>query len=346
MNFAELYQAELEKNHFQQDDNQRRVVEAMQSLAEELQSSQSWYKNLMSSKSIRGIYLWGSVGAGKTFLMDLFYQNIIISKKRFHFHQFMQTVDLKLRALQGRKDPLLIIAAEFAKECKLLFIDEFLVNDIAYAMILAELLQALYKHKIVLITTSNTEPDNLYRDGLQRARFLPAIALLKTECQVIGLQGKCDYRLEKGSNLKTYLFPLTHDTNHTLNSQFQKISKKIEDPGQIIIQNRAIPFEKKSREAIWFDFEVICKLGRSQLDYLELSDIFPTIFISNIPQLQGNEGQALLFTYLVDILYDKKTRLIVSAQVPLNELYPMNNKKFFMRTISRLEEMQSSEYLQ
>ncbi|AHE66095.1 putative ATPase [Legionella oakridgensis ATCC 33761 = DSM 21215] len=304
--------------------------------------------SLRTKKTLQGIYLYGPVGGGKTYLMDLFYQGVGIQQKsRFHFHHFMQQVDAQLRRLQGHKDPLRNIAANLAKSTRLLCLDEFFVHDIADAMILAELLQALFNHGVILVATSNTEPDNLYLNGLQRARFLPAIELIKSHCQVLALMENRDYRLGRALLEETYLYPLNDSTNQTLHRQFEAISSEVISEGKLTIQNRCIPFVKCSEHAVWFVFDVICNLPRSQLDYLEIAERFDTVFVSKIPRLTRDDTvRAILLMHFIDVMYDKGVRVIFSAEVPAEQLYTEGAIRHdFQRTLSRLEEMQSSDYL-
>ena len=347
MNLNDAYDLAISKGEISDDPLQRQILAPLQRLADDLIRPQhSWFKR--GKKKVTGIYLYGPVGAGKTFLADLFYQHVSERfKVRFHFHHFMQQLDAQLRKFQGKKDPLRLIAANLAKTTRLLFLDEFLVYDIADAMILAELLKELIAQGVVLMATSNTRPDDLYLNGLQRSRFLPAIELIKSHCEVWVLADNRDYRLGRTPLLQAYLSPNNDETTHLMAQQFSAIALHIVDDVDLDVQNRLIPCLKCSDRAVWFRFDVICNLPRSQLDYLEIADRFDTIFVSDIPAITSNDAAGtLLLTNLIDVLYDKGVRLIVSAAVPLEELYaPGDVREACQRTLSRLQEMQSVDYL-
>lgn len=348
MNLNKQYERAIAQGEIRDDPAQREVINHLQRVTDELAAlKHKWFK-WGRSNEVRGLYLYGPVGVGKTYLVDMFYQNIDEDHKaRFHFHHFMQQVDAQLRRLQGAKDPLKIIAANLAKTTRLLCFDEFLVYDVADAMILSGLLQAILEQGVVLVATSNTAPDDLYKDGVQRDRFLPAIALIKQHCQVLTLAEKQDYRLGRAPLAQAYLFPLNKEAEQALTKQFVEIDKNIKEATELTVQNRLIPCIKSSAHAVWFKFDVICNMPRSQLDYLEIADRFDMVFISHIPQLTTNDTVCtILLIHLIDVLYDRGIGLVVSAAVPLEKLYiegPMHTE--FQRTLSRLEEMQSEDYL-
>ena len=340
------YQAAVDKGQIEDNPIQRQILPHLQRIDKELKSRPfSWIK-LGAKRNVRGLYLSGPVGVGKTFLLDLFYQYASVKKARLHFHHFMQQVDARLRRLQGKKNPLRIIASDMSKSTRLLCLDEFLVNDIAHAMILTELLQALFENGVVLVTTSNTLPDELYLNGLQRARFLPAIELIKTHCQILAMASRTDYRLGRDPMSQAYLYPLNEQTAHALQNQFHQVADKCCDDGTVKVQNRSIPCVKISTNAIWFQFDVICAIPRSQLDYLELAQRFDVIFISGIPKLSERDGvKAFLFLHFIDVMYDKGVRVVISAAVPPEQLYAEGrHRQAFERAISRLKEMQSKDY--
>src|SRR3990167_1916680 len=292
MTLLTAYEALATSGDIEDDDEQRQLLSLFENVSIQLAKFTSkkiwpWRK----TKQKRGIYLYGPVGTGKTFLMDLFYQEVSETRKgRFHFHHFMQQIDVQLRKLQGHQDPLRYLAHEIAKSIHLLCLDEFLVYDVVQAMILAELLQALFAEGIVLVTTSNTPPDELYLNGVQRVRFLPAIDLIKSHCEVISLSHQRDYRLEREQSLETYFYPLTPQNEKKLAKQFNTLETKKSKEGMLMIQNREIAFIQCGEKTVWFDFKVICNLPRSQLDYLEIADRFSTVFFIVIPALNKNSS--------------------------------------------------------
>lgn len=349
MTVSVRYDEAIARGEIENDPLQRQIIAAMDELAQVLSQPRRSLFSWRRTQAIKGIYLYGSVGVGKTFLMDLFFEEVKTRKKiRLHFHQFMQQVDAHLRRLQGQKDPLQVIAAHMAKTTRLLCFDEFLVHDVAHAMILAELLKALFAQGIVLVATSNIRPDDLYLNGVQRARFLPAIALIKSHCQVLALNQPRDYRLGRTLQVETFFYPLNDATRQQFSQQFTQMEPDAEEDGDITVQNRDISFIRCGKDAIWFDFKVICNLPRSQLDYLELVERFSTIFVSDMPQLRERDTvYAILFVHFIDVLYDRGVRLILSADAPLTALYLQGEmSEAFKRTLSRLEEMQSQDYLQ
>jgi len=347
MTLLEHYNAAIARGEINDDPLQREVLTQLQKLAYDLEQEQSsWFS--WGKKSIKGAYIYGPVGVGKTYLVDLFYDCLQEKKKaRFHFHHFMQQIDAQLRRLQGQKDPLRLIAKEVAKTTRLLCFDEFLVDDVAYAMILAELLQALVREGVVLVISSNTKPDNLYAKGVQRQRFLPAIVLINKECVVMHLNEERDYRLGREPLLDAYLYPLNQATEDKMEEQFASLAPQAQVNQLVMIQSRGIPYIKSDPKSIWFAFEVLCNFPRSQLDYLELADRFEHIFISGVPSLTVNHtAQAIMFIHFIDVMYDRGIKVIISAAVAMDELY-LSGEMFesFKRTLSRLNEMQSVDYL-
>lgn len=346
MHLSEDYDAAIAAGKIHNEPQQRNLLPHFQRIADELAKPvRSWFSR--KKGVIKGIYLQGTVGAGKTFLMDLLYYHIhSIKKARFHFHQFMQQIDGQLRHLQGEKNPLRLIAANIAQQIRLLCLDEMLVNDVAHAMILAELFQELLKQGVVLVITSNTMPDDLYKDGVQRARFLPAIAAIKAHCEVLSLQSDRDFRLRLSPHYQAWNFPLTAQTQAILTDQFLLFGNILEEKGAITIQNRTIPFVRRSQEAIWFEFDILCNLPRSQLDYLEIANHYSTLVLAEVPQITHPDAtKALLLMLLIDVLYDKKIKLIISSAVCLDDLLPWKQaREGFQRTYSRLKEMQSERW--
>jgi cell division protein ZapE len=299
--------------------------------------------------AVPGLYLWGSVGRGKTFLMDLFASSLPqgIALRR-HFHRFMGEVHERLRELGERQDPLVEVAAGIAARCRVLCLDEFLVNDIGDAMILANLFESLFARGVTLVTTSNTAPSNLYKEGLQRARFLPAIASIQTHCHVVEMISAHDWRLRALTHAPVYHTPPGAEAERALARIFSSQAQgEIVDGGEIVINDRIIPVRKRADNIYWFDFAALCDGPRAVADYIELAKTGPAIIISNVPQFTiYSEDPAKRFVQLVDEFYDRHVKLILSAAAPITELYDGERLRAeFGRTESRLIEMQSEEYL-
>ena len=298
---------------------------------------------------VPGLYLWGGVGRGKTWLMDLLFQTLPFQEKtRLHFHRFMQGVHADLERLRGRADPLRTVAAELAGAARVLCLDEMQVNDITDAMIMAGLLQALFAQGVTLVTTSNVPPQGLYRAGLQRDRFLPAIALLERHCQVLELASPTDYRLRRLEQAPVYLTPPGAAADTALARAFADLAGAGRDrAAPLVINDREIPVVAWSDGVVWFDFDVICHIPRSKLDYVEVARAFHTVLLSNVRCLGDEQSNiaARLIT-LVDAVYDRNTKLILSAEAAPAALYAGRDLDFeFRRTASRLVEMQSHAYL-
>ncbi|HEX7816543.1 cell division protein ZapE [Dyella sp.] len=299
--------------------------------------------------AVPGLYLWGSVGRGKTFLMDMFVASLPQGMAlRRHYHRFMAEVHEHLRELGERQDPLIEVAAGIAQRCRVLCLDEFLVSDIGDAMILATLLESLFARGVTLVTTSNTAPPNLYKDGLQRARFLPAIAMIEKHCHVVEMISSRDWRLRALSQASVYYTPPSAEAERALAKIFttQAMGDIIED-GQIVINDRAIALRKRADNILWFEFDALCDGPRAVADYIELAKAGPAIIVSNVPQFTiYTENQAKRFVLLVDEFYDRHVKLILSAAAPITELYDGERLRAeFGRTESRLIEMQSEAYL-
>lgn len=296
-----------------------------------------------------GLYIHGSVGCGKTMLINALYTEIPTKNKmRIHFHQFMQNIYQELAKLKDVISPLAIIAKELRKKYRIIFLDEMHISDIATAMILKNLFYSLISEKIHIITSSNYPPNGLYPDGLMRERFMPAITLLETQLDVIALDSPQDYRLIHTSNNNLFMINVA-DTQHKLNQLFNQLARNKPSIANdtIIIQNRSIPFIKKSSNIIWFDFKIICGELRSQPDYLELVQYFSWFIISNYQELSVQDNNiARRFTWLIDILYDGNKKLVLSGAVALDKIYLHGDfANEFSRTVSRLKEMQTNEYL-
>lgn len=342
------YDAAIAAGIIENDPQQRELLIPMEQLKQQLMQEKKFLWP-WQTRVIKGLYLYGDVGAGKTFLMDLFYDQVNIPNKlRFHFHHFMQQIDAQLRRRQGEKNPLRSIARDLADKAHLLCFDEFLVNDVAHAMILAELLSNLLAAGVVLVATSNTPPDKLYWNGVQRQRFLPAIAAIKAHCTILNAGTRRDYRLGRKPDLETWITPCGPAADKILERQFNSLEDESTADGVICVQNREIPYIKCGKRAIWFDFQVIGNLPRSQLDYLEIADKFDCVFVSNIPRLSEKDTvAAILLIHFIDVMYDRHIHIILSAAVPLEELYQQGEMlQTFKRTYSRMREMQSADFSQ
>ena len=348
------YAAALDAKGFQADPAQMEAVERLQSLYESLvnfkSDRSSTLKRMLKSPTLpRGVYFWGGVGRGKSFIMDCFFAAVPYKrKKRIHFHAFMHQIHAELREHTGKADPLVPVATRIAKETRLLCFDEFHVSDIADAMILGRLLELLFEKGVVFVMTSNYPPDNLYPNGLQRMNFLPTIALLKKQLDVMPLDGGQDYRLRKLEVMPVYHVPHDEETQRALAEYFEVAATMPGSTGENLeINNRQVPTVRLAPGVVWFDFMAICGDGRAQSDYLELVKEFHTILVSNIPVLESRHGaEARRLTWLVDVCYDHRVKLIISAGAYPDDLYVEGpNAHEFFRTASRLTEMQSREYL-
>ncbi|WP_243040050.1 cell division protein ZapE [Dyella sedimenti] len=302
-----------------------------------------------SREGVPGLYLWGSVGRGKTFLMDLFVASLPQGMAlRRHYHRFMGEVQDQLRALGERQNPLVEVAAEIAARCRVLCLDEFLVNDIGDAMILGTLLQSLFERGVTLVTTSNTAPANLYKDGLQRARFLPAIALIEKHCRVVQMISSQDWRLRALTQAPVYHTPPGPEAERALNRIFASQAEgPVQEGGEIVLNDRPIPVRKRAANILWFEFAALCEGPRAVADYIALAKAGPAVIVSNVPQFTiYTDDAARRFVLLVDEFYDRHVKLILSAATPITELYDGERLRAeFGRTESRLIEMQSEEYL-
>jgi cell division protein ZapE len=371
------YQNLFTQNNFQHDHAQVNAVAKLAELSHainEQKHKSSFSKFFMKTPTISGLYFHGRVGRGKTMLMDLFYQHITITaKKRIHFHRFMEEVHQQLELCSGQSEPLKFVAKCWAKKVKVLCFDEFFVSDIADAMLLAGLFRELFQQGIILIATSNCQPEQLYRNGLQRERFLPTIVLINQHCQVLSVDGDVDHRLghyQKALEYRDYSYPFIGNKN-TLAVRFLQLTELNAKPGVIIINHRKIPFQGKTEQVIFFDFYALCSGPRSQRDYMSLADNFQTVLLNNVPQFMGEkiisvasgvedgyqrngkmlsqlrhlDDEARRFIALVDEFYDRNIRLIINAEVDITQLYQGQQLSFeFARCQSRLIEMQSLPY--
>ncbi len=340
---------------FEPDPAQDRAAEALDRIYRQLATAERPDRNLFSRFArrqpdpVQGLYLWGGVGRGKTFLMDLFFDTLPQQNKtRLHFHRFMQRVHDALRMRAKQRDPLPQIAKAWAERARVLCFDEFFVTDIADAMLLGGLLDGLFQNGVTLIATSNIPPDELYRDGLQRAKFLPAIDLIKAHTQVLELTGNVDFRLRILKKAEIYHWPLDQRADDQLQRYFREIApgECLDDP-KLVINGRNFHSRCRGDGVIWFDFAELCAKPRGAADYIELARAFNTVLLSNVPQLdEPQSDQARRFITLVDEFYDRQVKLIITAADDLENLYRGQRLQFeFRRTVSRLQEMQSLDYL-
>ena len=348
----EYYREQVQKGVITSDPLQLVVVESLEKLQQALivenTKRNSFFKFLHQRQLIKGIYLWGGVGIGKTFLMDCFYHTLPFENKfRMHFHKFMRLVHEKLTQHQGEADPLESIAKEFSRDAIVLCFDEFFVSDITDAMLLGRLIKALFAHGLCLVATSNVAPNDLYKNGLQRSQFLPAIQLLNTQTTVMHLTTTTDYRLRHLKEAGVFYTPLDKTAADNMEKTFAILTdgKKI-NTAPIEICSRMINVQKSTDDIVWFEFNDICHVPRSQKDYLAIAEKFKTVFISNIPAIQANEKDTIcLFINLVDVLYDARVRLVFSAAEPVQQIYDRGYMVMeYARTNSRLLEMQSADY--
>lgn len=352
MSLTAQYETRLAAEDLTSDPEQLDVLAALQRLTDELAVPQPrGLKRFFHGAPvpIRGLYIWGGVGRGKTWLMDLFYDQLTgTPKARFHFHRFMQLVHAELTAVKGSANPLQIVAARMARDWRLLCLDEFHVVDIGDAMILAGLLRSLFEQGVVLVTTSNVPPDDLYRDGIQRASFLAAIDLLNTRTEVLELGGERDYRQRILEQAQVYHTPLGAQTDARMRKEFWRLANtEPEGPGDLMINARPMPFRYSAEDMVWFDFEALCGPPRSQNDYIELARCHQTVFMSDIPVMGGSrDDRTRRFIFLVDEFYDRRVKLVLSAEAPVQRLYIGERLAFeFQRTISRLTEMRTPAFL-
>ncbi|MEL5570974.1 cell division protein ZapE [Serratia bockelmannii] len=360
------YQQALDAGEYQADEVQRRAVTQLDRIYQALlqkpaaSAPAGGLRGKLSrllgkggdtapQRPVQGLYMWGGVGRGKTWLMDMFFHSLPGDRKmRLHFHRFMLRVHEELTELQGRENPLEIVADGFKVETDVLCFDEFFVSDITDAMLLATLLQALFARGITLVATSNIPPDDLYRNGLQRARFLPAIDLINEYCDVMNVDAGIDYRLRTLTQAHLYLTPLSDQTRETLDRMFVKLAGKAgEDAPVLQINHRPLQAIRSVDGVLAVDFHTLCEEARSQLDYIALSRLYHSVILYNV-QVMGplKENTARRFLALVDEFYERHIKLVIGAEASMFEIYQGVQLKFeFQRCLSRLQEMQSEEYL-
>lgn len=353
MNVREYYEQALAERGYKADSAQLMAIERLQKAYEDwhaYQSGSGFFKRLLRRpEPPRGVYMWGGVGRGKSFLMDSFYAAVDIPKKtRLHFHEFMRDIHRQLDQRKGIADPLTAVAKDVASKYQLICFDEFHVSDIADAMILYNLLKVLFDHGVSFVMTSNYQPDTLYPDGLHRDRMLPTIALLKQKLDVMNIDAGIDYRKRALEQVQAYLCPLNACTAAALKQDFESLAAGVDEDPVIVVENRELQAVRRASNIIWFDFETLCGGPRSQNDYLDIASRFETVILSDIPRmLPTMSSEARRFTWLIDVFYDHKVKLIMSAEVEPEELYTsghMSNE--FHRTVSRIIEMQSKEYME
>ncbi|MEC5342509.1 cell division protein ZapE [Brenneria populi] len=362
-----LYQQALSAGEYQPDDVQHQAMVRLDKIYRELCERaahsdgdvsgplgkwRAWLGRREKSAPlpVQGLYLWGGVGRGKTWLMDLFFHSLPTQRKlRLHFHRFMLRVHEELNQLQGQENPLEKVADGFKSATDVLCFDEFFVTDITDAMLLGELLRALFARGITLVATSNIPPDDLYRNGLQRARFLPAIALIKQYCQVVNVDAGIDYRLRTLTQAHLYLTPLGDGTEAEMRRMFTRLSGRgWETPGPILeINHRPLPTLGASEGVLAVDFSTLCVQARSQNDYIALSRLYHSVLLHNVTIMgRAEENTARRFLALVDEFYERRIKLIISAEASMYEIYQGEHLKFeYQRCLSRLQEMQSEAYL-
>jgi cell division protein ZapE len=352
--FNALYARELTRSGFHADPAQRAAIDALDDLRERLIARESlggarrWLARLRGRDGVRGLYLWGDVGRGKTYLMDLFFESLpFAERRRRHFHRFMYDVHARLAKLAQTPAPLEEVAEDIAREAHVLCLDELFVSDIADAMIVGGLLAALFRRGVTLVATSNLPPQRLYANGLQRERFLPAIALLERHTRVLEVDAGTDYRLRDLTSAGIYFASGAPDTQAQLAALFKRIAAGTGHGGTVSIEGRPIEIVCEAGTTIWFEFDTLCAGPRSQNDYIEIARTYQTVFLANVPQLDvEHENEARRFIALVDELYDHSVKLVVSAAALPGELYHGERLALeFARAASRLVEMQSQEYL-
>ncbi len=359
----ELYREALRRRGFEQDPSQHTAVTRLQQLFEEWsdykrQRSTALRRLVVHPPLPRGVYLWGPVGRGKTFLMDSFYRCLpLVRRRRVHFHHFMRDVHRELDELKGTVDPLDALAGRIAKRYRLVCFDEIALSDVADALILGRLLTRTLEKGVVYCMTSNYHPDELYKGGLKREDFLPAIELIKSRLDVIGVDGGVDYRKRALRKLKVYHTPLAPDTDRALMQAFRQIAEVEEERQELDVEGRVIAYRHRAGGVVWFDFKAICGGGRSQNDYIDLAKRFHTVVISGVPRMGLDRAdEARRFTLLVDVFYDQRVKLILSAEAEPDQLLLRGTRSAdaqlqamifqFNRTASRLAEMQTREYLE
>lgn len=352
------YQNDLLKPDFEPDDAQRLAVSNLQRLYDDLINETPIKKSFLAQigltksqpkRPVQGLYFWGGVGRGKTYLVDTFFDCLPFERKmRMHFHRFMQRIHAERKLLRDQEDPLVIIGKRLAEETRVLCFDEFVVHDVADAVILARLLKVLFAEGVTLVATSNVEPKNLYKGGLQRELFLPAIDMIYELTDVVNIDSGIDYRLRFLDKASTYFSPLGEIADQGMSYNFEHLAPDQGVEAAVIeVEGRKLTSVRRADGVIWFTFDELCDGPRSQADYIELAICFHSILLSAVPVMaRDKEDQARRFINLVDVFYDHNVKLIIAAEAPVSELYMGSRNAFeFERTMSRLQEMQSHDYL-
>lgn len=350
---AQRYADALASGDFMPDEEQGAAIQALdnvwQQLIQRQQASKKAFGRFRQPAVPNGVYMWGGVGRGKTWLMDQFFDAVPFRRKmRLHFHHFMQRVHQELNSLKGQRDPLDIVADRIYAEAVVICFDEFFVSNVTDAMILSDIFQKLFERGITLIATSNIAPDGLYKNGIHRDRFLPAIELVKNKCTVLNVDAGVDYRLRVLKQAHLYLSPLTHDSEIWMAKRFSALTQQqqhSEEP--ITINDRLVEVRGHTEDVLWCDFDELCRKPRSPADYIELANSFSTILLGKVPELNDTVPDITRrLIYLVDEFYDRRVKLLITAQQPILELYQGERLAFEIeRTRSRLLEMQSDDYL-
>jgi len=353
MGVRELYAATLAERGYTADPAQLRAIDALERCEREWAAYKARRGNAITKLLVkppipRGVYMHGGVGRGKSFLMDCFFQAVPLQRKtRLHFHEFMREVHRELQELKGTVNPLDELGKRIARKFRLICFDEFHVADVTDAMILHRLLDALFANRVSIVTTSNFAPDALYPNGLHRDRILPAIELLKQQLEVINVDNGTDYRRRTLEQVQLYHMPLGPAADAALEATFNQLAESRDEDPLLHIEHRALKAVRRAGGVVWFDFRTLCGGPRSQNDYLELAQQFHTVVLSGVPLMPPKfASEARRFTLLVDVLYDRRVKLVISAAVPADQLYtegPLSHE--FPRTVSRLQEMQSADYL-
>ncbi len=348
-----LYAATLRERGFISDPAQQRAVTALERcenewIAYKARRSNAVTKMLVRPPIPRGVYMYGGVGRGKSFLMDCFFQAVPLTRKtRLHFHEFMREVHRELQELKGTVNPLDELGKRIARRFRLICFDEFHVADVTDAMILHRLLEAMFANRVSIVTTSNFHPDGLYPNGLHRDRILPAIELLKSKLEIVNVDAGIDYRQRSLAQVELYHCPLDDQAEAAMQRAFDQLAEARDEDPVLHIEHRELRAVRRAGSVVWFDFRTLCGGPRSQNDYLELASRFHTVLLSGVPQMPPRlASEARRFTWLVDVLYDRRVKLVMSAAVPPEQLYlegPLAHE--FPRTVSRLTEMQSAEFL-